>query len=312
MRYESKQELTDLLGSGHKTARNNMAFKCPFQQCPSRLEDKQKLEVNLDTGQWHCWVCNTRGKSLKSLFYSLNKKFTSQDYVPTATSSALFQDAKPNKVEELTLPKEFKPLHKLDPLGFYGKKALAYAYSRGVTDEDIITYNIGYCEEGSYDGYLIIPNYNESGILNYFTTRTFIPSKPKTRNPPSSRKDIIGFEFQLNWNLPVILVESALNAITIKYNASPLYGSNLLDCVVRKLYEKEVSEVIFCWDRDAYEKSVTAAATLAANGIRTKVVKFPLDQDANNLGHDQTWQLINSTPFSTFEDLEYTRLLSKL
>lgn len=313
MKYEIKQELTNLLGSGHKTARNNMAFSCPFPQCPSHgIEGKQKLEVNLGTEQWHCWVCNTRGKSIKSLFYLLDKPYSLESpQYPALPKPLLFQTIE-ESITPIYLPKEFKAFHNTSSLGFYGKKALSYVYSRGVTDSDLVTYNLGYCEEGPYDGYIIIPNYDENGSLNYFTTRAFLPGRQKTRNPSANRKHIIGFELQLNWHLPLILVESAFNAITVKYNASPMYGSNLLSSMIRKLYEKEVSEVIFCWDRDAYNKSILAAQSLASNGIKVKVVKFPEDQDANNLGHEKTWSLINDTPYSTYQDLEYERHLSIL
>jgi len=35
---------------------------------------KRKLEVNLDTQQWNCWVCHIRGRSIRSLFYKLKIK----------------------------------------------------------------------------------------------------------------------------------------------------------------------------------------------------------------------------------------------
>ena len=39
--------------------------------CPICNHYKRKLEVNLNTGRYHCWVCNFGGLSLRSLFKKL-------------------------------------------------------------------------------------------------------------------------------------------------------------------------------------------------------------------------------------------------
>ena len=45
---------------------------------------------------------------------------------------------------------------------------------------------------------IIIPSYNEDGILNYFVSRAFYDSNYKHKNPNVS-KDIIGFDMIINW-----------------------------------------------------------------------------------------------------------------
>ena len=64
--------LESVLGKGQVTSKNNYAFKCPF--C---LHHKPKLEVNLRTTAklenfWHCWICDFKGKTIKSLFKKKN------------------------------------------------------------------------------------------------------------------------------------------------------------------------------------------------------------------------------------------------
>ncbi len=39
--------------------------------------------------------------------------------------------------------------------------------------EDIIKYNIGFCNEGPYGGRVIIPSYDDNGKLNYFIARDY-------------------------------------------------------------------------------------------------------------------------------------------
>jgi hypothetical protein len=62
--------LESVLGTGHKTSRGNYSFKCPF--C---THHKNKLEINCITNAksenpWHCWVCEAKGKTIRSLFKS--------------------------------------------------------------------------------------------------------------------------------------------------------------------------------------------------------------------------------------------------
>jgi ribosomal protein L37AE/L43A len=42
--------------------------------CPFCSHYKRKLEVNVRTQDWHCWVCNSCGRSIRSLFYKLKVK----------------------------------------------------------------------------------------------------------------------------------------------------------------------------------------------------------------------------------------------
>jgi len=63
--------LENILGKSHKRAKDNFAFTCPF--CNHR---KPKLEINLNTNDkgenpWECWVCETRGRSIRSLLTQL-------------------------------------------------------------------------------------------------------------------------------------------------------------------------------------------------------------------------------------------------
>jgi hypothetical protein len=63
--------LESVLGKGNSTSKGNYSFKCPF--C---THHKPKLEINLYTtvkkeNFWHCWVCNSRGKTIKSLFKAI-------------------------------------------------------------------------------------------------------------------------------------------------------------------------------------------------------------------------------------------------
>ena len=40
-----------VLGKGKSTSRGNVAFNCPFCH-----HNKKKLEVDIDSQHWHCWI----------------------------------------------------------------------------------------------------------------------------------------------------------------------------------------------------------------------------------------------------------------
>ena len=223
-----------VLGFGKQTARGNYAYHCPLCK-----HHKPKLEVNMSENSkgenpWHCWVCDKKGKKLYQLFKAVE--------VPPETMAELKAIVKyvgPEtdvQVEtKITLPKEFKPLTNIQKSNIMGRHALAYIKSRGITEEDILKYGIGYCESGRYANMVIIPSFDEKGTLNYFTGRSFEKEPSvKYRNPSVSR-DIIPFELFINWDSPITLCEGVFDAIAIKRNAIPLLGKILQPALLKKL-----------------------------------------------------------------------------
>ena len=118
--------------------------------CPSCKHYKRKLEINLHTGKYNCWVCGFSGTSFKTLFKKLNapaeyyttiglsqKSFSKK---LTTEFSISFED-EPEELKLVKLPKEFKPINEpVNELEY--KHALKYLKSRNITKNDIIRYNI--------------------------------------------------------------------------------------------------------------------------------------------------------------------------
>ena len=223
-----------VLGKGHVTSKGNYAFHCPV--CNHR---KPKLEVNLipttkNENPWHCWACDVKGKSLSSLFKII--KVDRSKY--SELNSILGTTYKTDRVENekpVELPKEYKPLFNLSKSDIIARHALAYIKYRGITSEDILKYQIGYCESGQYSNKIIIPNYSADGKLNYFIARSFEKDPARKYDAPSADKnEVIGFENLINWDLPIILCEGAFDAISIKRNAIPIYCKTLSKALTKK------------------------------------------------------------------------------
>jgi DNA primase len=160
---------------------------------------------------------------------------------------------------------------------------------------------LGYCNSGQYKHKIIIPSYNISGSLNFFVGRDFYDSSFKHKNPNVS-KDIIGFELYINWNLPVILVEGAIDAMTIKRNAIPLFGKTIPDELRKRLIEKKVKAIYVCLDKDAQKQALAVAEEFIKEGIIVYFVNLQ-EKDPNEIGFEPMIKIIKETKPLSFSDL---------
>ena len=59
--------LDEVLGVGTSLKGNEQAHHCPFCH-----HHKKKLQINLETQQWHCWVCDSKGRKIQTLLKRLH------------------------------------------------------------------------------------------------------------------------------------------------------------------------------------------------------------------------------------------------
>ena len=285
-----------VLGKGQSTSKGNFAFKCPF--C---THHKNKLEINLRTTSkrenfQHCWVCGSKGKSLLALFKRIKAP---QDkinelnilIVPANKEIHISSDI-------LELPKEFISLSNIieDKIAqIEAKHALKFLKKRGITQDDIIKYNIGFCKEGKYNDRVIIPSYDNNKRLNYFIARDYKePSLQKYKNPPVSAKDVIGFELYINWDAPIILVEGIFDALTIKRNVIPLFGKVIHGKLMEKLVKSSVNRIYIALDVDAKRDALKQAEMLMSYGKEVYFVEME-GKDANEIGFENFLNTIEQT-----------------
>jgi DNA primase len=297
--------LSNALGSYSVLRGNELAFYCPFCN-----HHKQKLQVNTETQKWHCWTCNSGGKKLTSLLKKLDV-----DRKTISIIREIYGDSNYNPQLEdadtkvfISLPKEFKSLNEV-PNGFNPeyKQAIHYLNERGITEKDIVKYNIGYCTEGLYARRVIIPSYNSDGSLNYFVSRSYYPEeKMKYKNPPIS-KNVICFDSQVNWNEPIILCEGVFDAITIKRNAIPLLGKFPSRLLVEKIFMSGITDIIISLDNDAINEALKAAEYFRKQGIHVKMM-YLKDKDAADMGYEKFYEELNKTKEFSSEEL----LLNKI
>ncbi len=262
---------------------------------------KPKLQVNIKNGKWHCWVSGQGGHNLFQLFKKV--KATKKQYQELNELSDNFSfEYVPTKQEnkEVKLPDEYKPMWTKSNSPTY-KHALKYLKSRGVSEDDMIKYSIGYCEDGLYSNRIIIPSYDDEGQLNFFIGRDIFDSKLKYRNSPTP-KDIIGFDLFVNWEEPILLVEGALDAITSKVNSIPLFGKTIMNNLKRKILEKKVKTLYVALDNDAVKDSMKIVEELMNEGIKVHMIKLT-EKDPNDIGYEKFTDIKNSTNETSFREL---------
>lgn len=281
--------------------------------CPVCNHIKRKLEISLNEdssfGNYHCWVCHFSGKHLGSLFTKLNATQSQLDQLFDLTKDVRINKSKvisPDK-PKLSLPLDFIPMSSPYTNILY-KHALLYLKKRGIGMADIIRYNIGYCESGEYRDCVIIPSYDENGELNYFSSRSFYSSsKIKYRNAPFS-KNIVGFECFINYDEPISLTEGAFDAIAIRNNAIPLFGTIVSKNLKEKLLLHKTKRVNLILDNDAMRESIRAMQELWRWGINVHLIKLN-DKDPSELGFKKIHDLINNSNSTDFEDFIYYKLM---
>jgi len=296
--------IENLLGKSHKRARGNHAFHCPF--CNHR---KPKLEINMETNEeghnpWECWVCQTRGRTIRSLLKQLRTPKEEAalvlKYLPKGSNIEYKQ------LSIVELPKEYQLLYKASNTSVVANIVKNYLYERGLTDNDFIKYSIGYCTTGEYGGRVILPSYTESNRLNYFVGRSYDGNFFKYKNPEVS-KDIIFYENLINWNAPIILCEGVFDAMAIKRNAIPLLGKSVSTELYKKIITSRLTDIYIALDEDAQDAALKIAEKFIAAGFKVYLIELK-GKDPSQLGFKNFTKLVQNAAELDFSKIMLQKL----
>lgn len=252
----------------------NAEVLCPNKKCKSYNSNKLKLIVQLDTQQYHCWVCGESGVGVKKIISKFRRTLISE-------VSSVFKDFSRSKelVEEkeyhLELPKNFVLLAKsnnhIDP---DIKATIKYAKSREICEKDFWFFKIGATLTGRLRRRIIIPSFDCDGELNYYVARTVgNDSKMKYINSRVPKKNIIFNEINIDWNSELTLVEGPFDLIKANENATCLLGCTLKEDQV--LFNKIVrngTPICLALDPDVLNKSYNIARLLTSYGISVRIL----------------------------------------
>ena len=262
-RKQKLKILSKIFGS-YRRSHHEFIFQCP--QCNHH---KPKLSVNLDKNVFKCWVCDYRGKSV----YRLVKKYgefidcrewpKDEDKVDITEFEKIILQIESEGAEPTTeLPQEFQPLSTAH-IEFNSIQARRYLKDRGVTNDEILKWKIGFCQSGEYEGRIVIPSFNLNGDVNFYVTRSYTGDWRKYKNSPVSKNKMIFNELFIDFSKEIIITEGVFDSIVAGDNSVPLLGSTLSE--KSKLFweiVKNDTSVYIALDADAESKSLYIIDTL--------------------------------------------------
>ena len=285
---------------------NEYMWWSPFTQ-----HHKPKLQVNIQTGKWHCWVSNQGGHNLYQLFKKAGAGYNDfKELNKLLGDVSFYKKDDDTTTDDVRLPQEYKSPSDPFDKSIVKEHAIRFLRKRGITKEDITRYNLGYCQSGKYNNRIIIPSYDSKGQLNYFVGRDFYSSNFKYMNPPNVAKDVIGFDLYVNWSLPIILVEGVFDAMSVKSNSIPLFGKTILPKLYKKIVEKKVKDIFIILDSDAFDDAIRMTEKFVNEGINVNFVKLD-GQDPNDLGYKKMITKINNSLPMDFKQIMEMKLYGK-
>jgi DNA primase len=276
--------LEEVLGDHglHYPNRGQISFNCPV--CDDD-RNKHNLEVNYIDNVYKCWACgdseNTHG-ALGKIFDKYGNKKQKKLYNVLKPETVVKRE---KSKKALKLPESFTLFKDSSPVYPVRRQALNYLKSRGITDEMIEKFGIGFCDKGDHAGRIVIPSYSTNGVLNYYIARSWNPmSRAKYKNPEAEKDKIIFWENLIDWNKDIYLVEGAFDGLFLD-NPIPMLGKHMSELLFDTIYQKAKGNVIICLDGDAWKNAVKLYHELNGGELyqKIKILKLPMDRDVCDL-----------------------------
>lgn len=212
-------------------------------------------------------------------------------------------------VENVVLPEGYKNIRRGN--SYLAKSIRNFVIKRGFDINTVSRKGWGYCNKGNYYGYLIMPFY-ENNKLIYFNARRVVAGSSKFNNP--NIEDFGIGKSMLIYNIDALMVykrcfifEGLMNAETIGDNAIAAGGKKLSEWQINKFIKSPVEKFVICLDGDAKKESFDLALKLAPYK-KVKLVTFPEDKDANDLGRKKTLKLVNQFRYQNVNEIRKRKI----
>lgn len=256
--------LEEFLGSPKSSSYSGQyQFCCPH--CDNGRY-KYNLEVNLRDGFFSCHACwqdegGVWGKNLFSLFYRFGniRQFNIfKELMPLILDT-------PKTVTEFALPLEYAIVDEETP------QYWDYLHKRGLTQEHISQFKIGYCDSGIYKNRIIVPSFDKLGNANYFVARRIDGQKNmKYLNPQFDKSQFFFNEYFINWFMPIVIVEGVFDHLVVP-NSIPILGKYLSDWQASKIVLNAHNFVYIALDNDASKECLILKNKLNVGNLKGKV-----------------------------------------
>jgi DNA primase len=266
--------------------------------CFNCKHHKKKLSINLSKNVGKCWTCDWNTKNLSRIIKRLGnfnqlKQWNElhgiveiSDYERIFDFSEIIEE----KIELPELPSGFQTLcnrdHSLTSL-----PARRYLRERGITQQDILFWKMGYAVSGEYENRIIIPSFNNDGKVNYYVGRRYDGGGWSKYKNPDVSKDLVFNELYIDWSDDVTIVEGVFDAIKAK-NAIPILGSTMREG--SKLFREVIRHdpaVYIALDPDAEKKAERLILDLIQYDAEVYKIDVPFGMDVGDMSHEQFLEL---------------------
>jgi len=296
MKKRKLRKLLDAALGKPKKVGTEIDYHCPF--CMKRGADHVgTLHVNLNKNAAICHTCWFGTRNVLNIVRdvlgytpaALALRRGVVEEAPKVDSSKYVKEVikrlqggeDEEKPKIIGLPKEFVRLT-LPPASPADHLFYNYLRYRGVTDNEIDDYGLGYCAGGRYGGFLVFPFYMH-GMPVYFTTRAVLGPPMKSLNPKAGRRFFL-FNYDRAIQYPhIVITEGPLDAIAAGPNAVALTGKSISDAQIRLLDRTTVERITILLDADA-ERDALKMQDLLNTRLDTEVdvVLLPSGDPAEN------------------------------
>jgi hypothetical protein len=233
-----------------------------------------QLSVNLKTDWFHCWSCGLKGRNLYRLLTARGKTKVSREYLEEMEEKRRTgrEVEKKEKVYDTpVLPPEFKSLSTPSKSPYY-RAALTYLAQRGLVTDDVLRWKLGYCEDGELAGRIVIPSFDEHGLLNFVVGRSFYDDGLRYKPYPKHLcKDVVWNDYMLDWAGSIDVTEGPFDAFVVRDNVTILQGTNMPESLVRKIVLSGV-DVYFAMDADAFRRQLEYIDLFLSYGVVCRYV----------------------------------------
>ena len=245
----------------HKMSRGQIILKtCPFCE-----NTNFNIEVSIEKGVYHCWICDHSG-TVWQLFKELGLKF--EDDGLKVSSAAVVTEPDAISLEPY-FPARWERYHK-------------FLSSRGLGKEDIERYQLMTALKGKFRDKLIFPLY-EGNKLVYIVARSTAPGG-RYYNINVNRAGLLPYYLGKIHKTTIYLCEGVIDAISVNklgYTAAVLLGTILDRVKLQKIEKFGFKTVVICLDGDALTKAIKIFDMVFESGILTQIVLLNKQDDPN-------------------------------
>jgi len=285
----------------------NVSIACPFCKEKGKISSKKKLSIRLESGVYHCWVCESKGRNIgRPAFKFAKNKDTAKKL--SDSYGGFKKEIEEEEEKKVELPDDFTLLTNLSSRGMQRYRYhINYLKERGMSNDHLHKFCIGVSNSYEFKDRVIFPSHDAIGNLNYFVSRSINRKNPRRyKNCTVSRKEVIFRQFNLDFKKELILVEGVFDLMNAPDNATCILGSWLgEDYLLFKEIVKNKTPVVVCLDPDARKKSLNIVKLLNSYCVPARI-SLHKNKDFGDMKKDEVQYYINNAkPFDFAQSVRY-------